>query len=306
MKKAVLLIIFNRLEETKAVFEQIRVAKPPRLYILSDGARTDIHTHNGLTEAEVVQQIRDYVLDNIDWNCEVKTRFLDRNLGCGYGIYKGINWFFEHEEDGIILEDDCVPSQSFFQYAEKLLDKYKDNKRIWHISGSNFLENIKTPYDYYFSKIMHGWGWATWKDRWEKFDFDISFFDLKNLYKFSKNKNIQAYWENIYNLLKDNKIEAWDYQWLFKIVENNGICITPVKNLVTNIGINGVHFTNAYDNHRLNKKSHSLTTLNHPNEIKIDEKTMNLIYKKVFKINSKKDKLKLLFKSIRIYLLCKV
>lgn len=301
MNKAVLFIIFNRFEETRTVFEQIKMAKPPRLYILSDGTR-----NNRQGEKELVQQIRDFVLSNIDWNCDVKTRFLDKNLGCGYGIYQGLNWFFENENDGIILEDDCVPSLSFFNYAEELLDKYKDDKQIWHISGSNFLENIKTPYDYYFSKIMHGWGWATWKDRWQKFDFDISFFNTKNLYKFSKDKNVQTYWKEIYNLLKNNDVEAWDYQWLFKIIDNNGICITPTKNLVTNIGTNGVHFKNAYDHHRLNQKSYQLETLNHPCEVRIDEDIINLTYKKVFKIKSTKDKIKALIEGIKVYLLCKV
>jgi len=131
MKKAVLLVFFNRLDNLKKVFEQVRIAQPPRLYLASDGPRD-----NKVGEKEKVEGIRKWVLDHVDWKCDVKTRFLDKNSGgCAYGVSGAVTWFFENEKDGIILEDDCVPSQSFFPYCEELLDKYKDNKKVWHITG---------------------------------------------------------------------------------------------------------------------------------------------------------------------------
>ena len=161
MNKAVLLITFNRLDYIKEVFEQIKLAKPPRLYLFSDGARKNIEGEN-----EKVQAVRNWVLSNINWNCDVKTKFLETNSGgCAYGIPTAVSWFFKNEQDGIILEDDCVPNQSFFRYCEELLDKYKDDKRIWHITGYGYYNDINAKETYYFAKIQHCWGWASWADR---------------------------------------------------------------------------------------------------------------------------------------------
>ncbi len=294
MKKAVLFIVFNRFEETKKTFEQIKIAQPPRLYISSDGERAD---KKG--EKEIVEEIRNWLLKNIDWDCELKTRFMDENLGCGYGVYKSIDWFFEQEPEGIILEDDCVPSQSFFTFCEELLDKYRDNKKIWHISGSNFLEELNTAESYYFSKIMHGWGWATWADRWKYFEFDMKDYDEKHIKNFSKNKNVQKFWHNILVKMKNYEIEAWDYQWLFEIIKRDQICITPQKNLIKNIGFTGVHFNNSYDHHRLNKETFEINSLTHPKEISINVKTMNKLYEKVFLINTKKTLFQVISKLIK-------
>ena len=148
LNTAVLFLIFNRLDTTKQVFEAIRQAKPPRLYIAADGARS---SREG--EAEKVQAVREYIIQNIDWECEVKTLFREQNLGCKYAVSGAIDWFFENEEMGIILEDDCLPSQSFFWFCEELLERYKDDMRVWHIGGSNFQNGIKRgDGDYYFSK----------------------------------------------------------------------------------------------------------------------------------------------------------
>ena len=129
LNTAVLFLVFNRPDTTRQVFEAIRKAKPPRLYVAADGPRED---HPG--EDEKVREIRDYVMNNIDWDCEIKTLFRDKNLGCKYAVSGAITWFFENEEMGIILEDDCLPSQSFFWYCEELLKKYKDIDTIMHIN----------------------------------------------------------------------------------------------------------------------------------------------------------------------------
>ncbi len=131
MKTAVLLITFNRLDYVKESLKAIAKAKPPRLYIASDGPRPD-----KIGEKEQVQAVRDYVLSHIDWKCEVFTRFLEKNSGgCKNGVSGAVTWFFENEPEGIILEDDCVANPSFFPYCEKLLKKYRDNKNVWHIAG---------------------------------------------------------------------------------------------------------------------------------------------------------------------------
>ncbi|MDD3437175.1 MAG: hypothetical protein PHC64_08505 [Candidatus Gastranaerophilales bacterium] len=148
MKKAVLFLIFNRTDTTQKVFGQIRVAKPPRLYIASDGSR-----EGRAGEKEAVEELRKWVLENIDWDCQVKTLFREQNLGCGKAVSSAITWFFNQEADGIILEDDCLPSQSFFNYCEELLDYYKEDKRIWHISGANLLRTTDLEESYYFSNF---------------------------------------------------------------------------------------------------------------------------------------------------------
>jgi hypothetical protein len=277
MDKAVLFLIFNRLDTAKAVFEQIRIAKPSRLYIASDGPREE---KDG--EEELVGKVRQYVLDNIDWPCETKTLFRDKNLGCGVAIYKAINWFFEHEEDGIILEDDCVPNQSFFRFCSELLDKYKDDFRIWQISGNGYYKDINAKSSYYFSKIPQCWGWATWANRWKHFEFDVSNFDRKKLEYFSDRKEVQNFWQNILNYLEKGKNDIWDYNWVFTIVGNKGYCIDPYVHLVSNIGIEGTHFNG--ENDLLNVQKEEIGDIIHPIKIEYNEKAINYIYKYMFNI----------------------
>lgn len=279
MNKAVLFLIFNRMDTTQKVFEQIKLAKPPKLYIASDGARK-----NKIGEEETVEKIRKWVLENIDWQCEIKTLFRETNLGCGKGVSSAISWFFGQEKDGIILEDDCVPSQSFFTLCEELLDYYKENKRIWMISGDQFIPNYKSKASYYFTKIPGTWGWATWADRWEQYKFDLKDYDEKYIKNFSNDKCIQKYWLNILNEMKADKIQAWDYQFTFEIVKNNGLCINPQVNLISNIGFDGTHFVDAEKNPLLNIATCECKKIEHPSKIDFDYKSIDWIYKNVFYI----------------------
>ena len=148
----ILFLIFNRLDTTKKVFETIKKNKPSKLYIASDGAR--VHKQG---EKEIVQQVRDFVLENIDWNCEVQTLLRQENLGCKEAVSSAISWFFKNEEMGIILEDDCLPDDSFFYFCQDLLIKYQNDTRIWLITGTNDLvEDVSTDKEaYYFSKYEH-------------------------------------------------------------------------------------------------------------------------------------------------------
>lgn len=278
MKKAVLFLTFNRFDVAKKVFEQIKIAKPPRLYLASDGHRVDKEG-----EKEVIETIRQYLLENIDWDCEVYTRFLDTNSGgCKKGVSGAITWFFENEQDGIILEDDCVPNQSFFCFCEELLDYYKNDKRIWHISGDQFVSNFKNGASYDFAKIMHCWGWAGWADRWQNFKLDLKDYDEKHIAKFSERKEIKDCWQGILAQMKKGEIDSWAYAWLFVIIANNGLCINPCKNLVSNIGVSGVHYQNANDNPQLNMQTHSIEKLIHPKKIKFNKKLIDKTYDSIF------------------------
>ncbi len=279
MKKAILFLTFNRLDYVKETFEQIRIAQPPRFYIASDGPREGVEG-----ETQKVQEVRDYILNNIDWDCEVKTRFLDKNSGgCAYGVSGAVTWFFENEDDGIILEDDCVPSQSFFPYCEELLDKYKNDKQVWHIAGDAPIDNVNIKESYYFAKIQHCWGWASWADRWKYFKLDMTDYDRKDLKKFSKRKDVQEYWENILIGLQEHRIDSWAYPWTFWIVANDGYCINPVKNLISNIGYTGEHYS-CESSPLLCKKTFDLENLIHPKKIKFNKKAIDRIYTEAFGI----------------------
>lgn len=231
LNTAVLFLVFNRLDTTKQVFEAIKQAKPPRLYIAADGART---SKEG--EAEKVSIVRDFILQNIDWDCEVKTLFREENLGCKYAVSGAIDWFFEQEEMGIILEDDCLPSQSFFWFCEELLKRYKGDKRIGHISGYNHFPNRIKESDYFYSTMPGIWGWATWRDRWESYDVNIKTFSQSHscINDRFRDKYLCKYWINIFNNI--NALDTWDYQWTYNLIVNNYNAIRPSLNLVRNIG----------------------------------------------------------------------
>lgn len=259
MKKAVLLISFNRLDTTQKVFEQIRRAQPSRLYLASDGPRPACEG-----EAAKVDEVRQWLLEHIDWECEVKKRFLEVNSGgCKNGVYGAISWLFENEKDGIVLEDDCVPSQSFFNYCETLLDKYKNNKKIWHIAGYNPLGVCDIRDSYYFSRRMYCWGWAGWADRWQHYDMELAG-DYDDAIKYlSTTVGEQKTFMQILSELREDKIDTWDYQWWFNICKHKGICINPAKNLISNIGLFGVHYS-GNDDPMLNTPTYEIKKIVHP------------------------------------------
>jgi len=244
----ILFIIFNRLETTKAVFHVIRQVKPTRLFIAADGYRAD-----RVGEMDICQEVRDWVLSNVDWNCEVKTLFQEKNLGCGRGPVTGITWFFNQVEEGIILEDDCVPDLSFFYFCENLLEYYRNNNRISIISGVNFdSENLcfKGDDSYFYSVFPFTWGWATWRKNWVDYDFEIKQWGVINkkelLQYLFKNKEYQQVWMQIFEkIYKMPPADIWDFQFFFSCFLKRQYSIVPKNNLVTNIGvgINATHTT---------------------------------------------------------------
>jgi hypothetical protein len=238
LRVPVLLIIFNRPDTTKQVFEAIRKAKPPRLYVAADGPRPGMGS-----DAIKCREARQ-IVGGVDWDCEVKTLFRESNLNCGIAPSSAFTWFFEHEEEGIILEDDCLPSQSFFWYCQELLERYRNDYRVMHIGGNNFLQGWQKDrdYSYYFSRSGHIWGWATWRRAWKHFDYNISLYNkLKHKAYF---RDFFLNWpEKIYRLRKfdktvnsNGKIDWWDYQWDFARYINSGLAIVPKVNLVKNLG----------------------------------------------------------------------
>jgi|UniRef100_A0A832AXC6 hypothetical protein len=268
LKTAVLMLTFKRLSTTKEVFEQIKKTKPPRLYIASDGPRENIHE-----EAEKVNVVRDFVMSHIDWDCKVKTLFRDKNLGSMKAVSEAITWFFENEEKGIILEDDCVPSLSFFWFCEELLNKYKDNLDIWHIGGSNFQNGIKRGNgSYYFSALNHVWGWASWANRWKFYDVKLNSISDDSFINQYWSGNAFKYWSKIFWTIKNRGIDAWDYQWTFTMWFNKGLAILPNLNLITNIGFYDARSGVKKPDKNMNKERYELDFHNFidPVEIKRD------------------------------------
>lgn len=241
-------IIFNRPDTTERVFTEIRKAQPSKLLVIADGPRMD---RPG--EAEKCAQTR-AIIDKVDWDCEVLKNYSDENLGCGARISTGISWVFDQVEESIILEDDCVPHPSFFQFCQELLEKYRYDDRIMQISGDNFLFGKgNTDYSYYFSMFSHPvsiWGWASWRRAWEKYDFDIKLWpeirDGELLKNYLGDNRFSDNWTKIFDDVYSRKF-TWDYQWTFCRWIQNGLCLVPSQNLVSNIGwgIDATHTVTA-------------------------------------------------------------
>jgi hypothetical protein len=267
LKTAVLFLVFNRLDTTKRVFEAIRQAKPSRLYIASDGPRD-----NRAGEEAIVQAVRDYIINHVDWNCEIKTLYREHNLGCKYAVSSAITWFFENEESGIIIEDDCLPSQSFFIYCQELLDCYRTDTRIMQICGFSFLKKWKRGgYSYYFSNYGPIWGWASWRRAWKCYDVNIKLWPEikeKKLYEdISQNKAEAEYRRNLYDNLYAGKINTWDYQWGLAKLINRGLSIIPSVNMISNLGFagDGTHTVSDSNDPYANMDIYDLELpLNHP------------------------------------------
>ena len=235
---AVLLIFFNREETVFKMLEVLREVKPSILYLAADGPRPNVDG-----EYEKCMRLREQVLEAIDWDCDIYTKFEAENAGCGRGPYTAIDWFFSNETKGIILEDDCIPSISFFPFCSRLLERFEDHQQIGMITGTNRKGKWnKSSTDYFFSKHGINWGWATWKDRWEQYDFDMKLWEDPQV-----RKEIKKYTDPlVFNLLKkefdktvegyDEERSVWDFQWHFSQLYHRQLTIVPERNLITNIG----------------------------------------------------------------------
>ena len=276
----VLFIIFNRTDTTQKVFNAIRKAKPKQLFIAADGPRPDKEG-----EKEKCEQVRK-IIEQVDWDCELNKNYSDVNLGCKIRPSSGIDWFFENVEEGIILEDDCLPSQSFFWFCQELLEYYRNCTMIMNISGNNFQFGIQRgSADYYFSIYNQTWGWATWKRAWRFYDINMKSFNkfrkenqIKNVFR---TKQEQNYWMRTFQIAYDGKIDAWDYQWLYSRIVAGGLSIHPNVNLVQNIGFRS-DATHTFDVDIRVKNNYAKEIkfpLKHPKFILIDEDADKFIFK---------------------------
>jgi len=260
----VLFLIFNRPDTTEKVFEQIRKAKPKKFYVAADGPRTDKQS-----EVESCSNVRNLVLENIDWECNVKTLFRHVNLGCKDAVSSAITWFFENEEEGIILEDDCLPSQTFFPFCEKMLSMYRNDKRVFQIAGLSLLEENKCKADYFFSTISSIWGWATWRDRWQGYSANPVF--KEEYFDGIKDNYVKHYF---YSMAKNHSADTWDIQWFYHMLKNKGLAVIPSVNFISNIGLTGTNALSgkASSSQMLPVFEKDLDLIAHPNVVVADKK----------------------------------
>ena len=242
MSEPLLLIAFNRPDHFAQLIERLRETKPQRIYVAVDGPRS-----NHPTDAERVQQTRDLIA-SIDWTGDVHTLIQETNLGCGQGVSTALTWFFDHEERGIILEDDILPRTSFFDFCAELLDRYEHDERVLAISGCNFVppEHQSHPRDAYrFSRVPHIWGWATWRRSWRLHSLDMSDWrdrmSTRQLWEIAGHSpGGFVFWRSIFDLMARNQVDTWDMQLVFEGMSRGMLTATSNVNLVDNIGFGGM------------------------------------------------------------------
>jgi hypothetical protein len=235
MDTAVALIIFNRPDVTERVVDVVARARPKRLFVIADGPRPE-----RAGEAEKCAATR-AIIDRVDWDCDVLKNYSDVNLGVGDRPATGLRWVFEHVEAAIILEDDCVPHPTFFRYCEELLEKYRGDERVMHISGDNGIIGGQ-PFSYFFSRYCYSWGWATWRRAFRHYDPDTKLWPTLRETSWLKDilgdPRAVEFWAGKFELTSTSgiKINGWDWPWLFACWAHSGLSILPSTNLISNIG----------------------------------------------------------------------
>lgn len=237
MSAPILFLFFNRTDVSVKVFERIRRHRPSDLFLASDGPRL-----GKPQEAAAVAELRTTILGMIDWECNVRTLFRDGNLGCRKAVSSAIDWFFENVEEGIILEDDCLPDPTFFRFCDELLERYRDDKRVYCVSGdatSRFHSGEGNSY--WFSPYPLIWGWATWRRAWQQYSVDIADDFRTNGAKvladrFGWFSPEYHHWADQFEQIAQGRIDTWDYQWNWCVMKNAGLSCTANVNLISNIG----------------------------------------------------------------------
>lgn len=243
----VIFLIFNRPEQTEKVFLEIAKARPNKLLVVGDGPRLD-------KEGDLNKVIQTRaIIEKVDWPCEVMTNYSDINLGCKKRVSSGIDWAFKLVEEAIILEDDCLPHPSFFQFCQEMLDKYRNDERIMMISGTNLAWDVSIEGSHYFSRYPHIWGWATWRRVWCKYDVEMSNLQIlladDNFKKSFETNAEYRHWADVLGSVYNSKVDTWDAQIAYLAFSGSQLTVYPSGNLISNIGF-GPDATHTFKKHK--------------------------------------------------------
>lgn len=280
-KVPVLLIVFNRLDYVKKVFEPIRRYQPTMFFIAQDGARKQEKD-----EAQKLQEVREWILDNIDWKCEIKTSFLTENIGPAKAVSSFLKWYFSLVEYGIVLEHDCLVNDDFFDFCAELLIKYKDNENIFTISGFNVVGKSEGSLSsYFFTHTQQLWGWAAWRRAFKDYDIYLKDYTLKEFKSNIKNallfKHEKRAFIEKFLAMKKQGYNTWDMQLLFYSLRHGALNIEPKYNLVSNIGFDkeALHCKNP-NSPFANTATYNILPLKHPQKIEVNDVEEQYIYRK--------------------------
>ena len=280
MKTPVLFLVFNRPDLTQITWQRICDYAPNKIYIACDGPRNE-------EDKKDIERLKG-LFGSYRGKMELVTLFREKNLGCEEAISSAISWFFDYEDKGIIIEDDCLPKQDFFSFCNELLVKYENEPKVMHIGGTSFLDNpLKTDESYYFSKYSHIWGWATWKRSWEFYDKNMTQFKkgdqediLNNLYPLKKE---QSFRKKIFDKVLSGEINTWDFQWNFSVRMKDGLSVIPRVNLVENLGINHEKATHKISSRVIkhHQEEELSFPLKHPARLSINHDIDKKYYEKI-------------------------
>lgn len=275
MKTPVVIIIYHRPQMTEKVIDSLREVKPSQIFVIADGPKDKL-------DAGKCKAARD-LINSIDWKCRIRKNYSSINLGLRKRVVTGLDWVFSKVDRAIILEDDLIIDKSFYIFCEKMLEKYKDDSKIISVSGNNFLfgkRNIKDSY--FFSRHIYSWGWATWRRAWKLYDDTMSDWPRVKSKKILKDRfegfMESAYWNKIFNLTFERKINSWAYAWTYTALVNNKLTIVPSVNLVSNIGTGRDATHTSIKSRVLNLPVKRINfPLKHPKVIKEDIKADSII-----------------------------
>jgi hypothetical protein len=271
--------VFNRPQLTAKVYDRIRAARPKRFLVVADGPRP-----TRPEDAELCRAAR-AIVSAPDWPCELLTNFADENLGCRRRLSSGLDWVFRRAPEAIILEDDCLPCASFFDFCSEMLNRYRDDSRIMHVSGDNYQDGSRRgKASYFFSRYPLSWGWASWSRAWRYYDANVSAWPTayreRWLQSIMDNPAEIEYWEAIFDRLYRGQIDTWDYQWVFACWRQGGLSVLPNANLVSNIGV-GPDATHFKDGHStVGIPTHEMTEFVHPTEVIRDKEADRYTFEK--------------------------
>ena len=236
------IFLYRRPRLVRELLAALQAVRPSKIWLVADGPKNS-------SEVELCQQARSEAETAIGWPCEVRRVYAGTNLGLKNRIETGLDQVFETEAEAIILEEDCHPTPNFFPFCETMLEKYRNEPRVGAISGNCFLPKKQLmATDYYFSRYVHIWGWATWGRAWKAYDRRRWAWPKEGFRKlFPKaDKTEEAYWNRIFGRMVSGELSTWDYYWASWFWMQGWVSITPAQNLVRNVGF-GSDATNTHD-----------------------------------------------------------